>query len=331
MTIDCGFGPDDLRRDTECLSTVSKDLEGELLFIDAQVEECPELDCKSLVSLHAVKAGVGAHDCDTELSRTVLDGTLVVRQLVTVFADGDGMSRGVHAGDFVWRNRGFVVQGRIQGITNAGLNRAPLRRECEECRMPGVMIGRLCGTVVRSVDPALLGALVTAVYRFEFEPTEEGGAGRLAGTVEGALLQECSPKSACVDFSVLSAGTNPRVEQGHRFEVFDQTGAPVPQTDVVTWGAITGMQLWYRTTVQLAAPADAVRLTVGVFAAPGTVTAFDQSGAVIVQVPIVGPQNVPIQVVVPGPGIASLAIECQADEHLLVELCVEQGVPPRED
>ena len=117
------------------------------------MEECPELDCKSLVSLHAVKAGVGAHDCDSELSRTVLDGTLVVRQLVTVFADGDGTSRGVHAGDFVWRNRSFVVQGRIQGITNAGLNRAPLRRECEECRMPGVMIGRLCGTVVRSVDP----------------------------------------------------------------------------------------------------------------------------------------------------------------------------------
>ncbi len=67
------------------------------------------------------------------------------------------------------------------------------------------------------------------------------------------------------------------------------------------------------------------------FATPGTVTAFDQSGAVVVQVPIVGPQNVPIQVVVPGPGIASLAIECQADEHLLVELCVEQGVPPRGD
>ena len=110
--------------------------------------------------------------------------------------------------------------------------------------------------------------------------------------------------------------------------MFDQTGTPVPQTDVVTWGAITGMQLWYRTTVELAAPAAAVRLTVGVFATPGTVTAFDQSGAVIVQVPIVGPQNVPIQVVVPGPGIASLAIECQADEHLLVELCVEQGVPP---
>ena len=68
---------------------------------------------------------------------------------------------------------------------------------------PPVRHGRTVGR------PPLLGALVTAVYRFEFEPTEEGGAGRLAGTVEGALLQECSPKSACVDFSVLSAGTNP--------------------------------------------------------------------------------------------------------------------------
>ncbi len=141
-------------------------------------------------------------------------------------------------------------------------------------------------------------------------------------------MQVCKPQSACVDFSVLSTGTNPRVEQGHRFEVFDHTGTPVAQTDVVTWGAVTGMQLWFRTTVELAAPADAVRLTVGVFATPGTVSAFDQSGTLIVQVPIVGPQNVPIQVVVPGPGIARLDVECPSDEHLLVEMCVETGGRP---
>ncbi len=191
------------------------------------------------------------------------------------------------------------------------------------------MIGRLCGTVVRAGDPRLVGSLVTGVYRFEVEPTDEGGGGRLVGTIEGALVQECSPTSACVDFSVLTAGANPRVEQGHRFEVFDHTGTPQPQTDVVTWGAITGLHLWYRTTVELAAPADAVRLTLGIFATPGTVTAFDAGGAVIATVPIVGPQNMPVQVVVPGPGIASLAIECPSDEHLLVELCVERG--PRKE
>ncbi len=328
MAIDCGFGPDDLRRETECLAAVSKDLEGELLAIDAQVEECPELDCRSLVTLHAIRAQVVAHDCDSENSKTLLDGVLVVRQLVTQFANGDAFDRGVHAGDFLWRGQGLAVSGRMQGITNAGLNRAPLRRACEECREPGVMIGRLCGAVVRSADPALLGALVTGVYRCEFEPTKEGGAGPLVGVIEGALMQVCSPRSACVDFSVLSTDANPRVEQGHRFEVFDQNGAPVPRTDVLRWGAITGMQLWFRTTVELAAPADAVRLTVGVFARPGTVSAFDQNGTLIVQVPIAGPQNVPIQVVVPGPGIASLAIDCPSDEHLLVEMCVETGGRP---
>jgi hypothetical protein len=45
-------------------------------------------------------------------------------------------------------------------------------------------------------------------------------------------------------------------------------------------------------------------------------------------VPIAGPQNVPIQVVVPGPGIARLEIDCPSDEHLLVELCVENAVRP---
>jgi hypothetical protein len=328
MAIDCGFGPDDLRRETVCLAAVSKDAEGELVAIDAEAKDCPEQDCASLSTLHAIKAALAAHDCDSDKSKALLDGTLVVRQLATVFADGSAYERGVHAGDFLWRATGLVVQGRLQGITNAGINRKPLRQACEECRAPGVMIGRLCGAVVRSADPTLLGALVTAVYRFEFDPTEQGGAGALLGVIEGALMQVCSPKSACVDFSVLGTGPNPRVEQGHRFEVFDHNGAPVPQTDVLQWGAITGMQLSFRTTVELAAPADAVRLTVGVFATPGTVSAFDQGGTLIVQVPIAGPQNVPIQVVVPGPGIARLEIDCPSDEHLLVELCVENAVRP---
>lgn len=86
-----------------------------------------------------------AHDCDSDKSKALLDGTLVVRQLATVFADGSAYERGVHAGDFLWRATSLVVQGRLQGITNAGLNRRPLRQACEECRGPGVMIGRLCG------------------------------------------------------------------------------------------------------------------------------------------------------------------------------------------
>jgi hypothetical protein len=328
MAIDCGFGPDDLRRETVCLAAVSKDAEGELLAIDAERKDCPEQDCRSLATLHAIKARITAHDCDSEKSKALLDGVLVVRQLATVFADGSGLERGVHAGDFLWRGAGVVVQGRLQGITNAGLNRKPLKQACEECRMPGVMIGRLCGAVVRSADPTLMGALVTAVYRFEYDPNDEGGAGTLLGVVEGALMQVCSPRSACVDFSLLATGPNPRVEQGHTFEVFDQNGAPVPRTDILRWGAITGMQVAFRTTVDLAAPADAVRLTFGIFARPGVVSAFDASGGLITQVPIAGPQNVPVQVVVPGPGIARLEIDCPSDEHLLVELCVETGVQP---
>ena len=113
-----------------------------------------------------------------------------------------------------------------QHIADVTAVKHPQRHACEECRDPGALIGRLCGTVVRAVDPRLVGSLVTGVYRFEVEPTEEGGSGRLVGTVEGALVQECSPTSACVDFSALTAGANPRVEQGHRFEVFDHTGTP---------------------------------------------------------------------------------------------------------
>ncbi|WP_103960053.1 hypothetical protein [Nonomuraea solani] len=39
--------------------------------------------------------------CDSSLGRR-LDGTFEVRDLTTAFAQGSGMRRGVHAGDFVW-------------------------------------------------------------------------------------------------------------------------------------------------------------------------------------------------------------------------------------
>ena len=108
----------------------------------------PQARLGSLTTIHALKAEVSAHDCDSEPAKA-LDGPLVIERLTTIFEDGEPRGRGVHAGDFAWRGSVYI-EGRIQGITNAGITRAPQRTACEECRNPGVMIGRLCGRGVRS-------------------------------------------------------------------------------------------------------------------------------------------------------------------------------------
>jgi hypothetical protein len=324
VRLTCGFGPAELGAVVPCLDAVSKDVEGVMLLLAAEEEECRKLDCKSLTTRHAVRARLRAHDCDGDLGGR-LDGALVLDRLTTVFEDADPAGRGVHAGDFRWFNRGLVITGQLHGITNAGILRRPLERACEECRQPNVMIGRLCGTVGRAfIAPGLEGALLTAIYRFEADLRPVDEPVPLVGTIEGAVIQVCPREDECLDFAVLQDGANPRVEQGHRIEVSDLNG-PRPSTEIRTWGAITGLHLWHHTVIELAAPTDEVRLTIGRFATAGTVTAFDGGGTQLTQVPITGPQNVPIEVVVAATGIARLEIDCPQDEHLLVKLCTRDA------
>jgi hypothetical protein len=328
MTLTCDFTGDQLWDVVPGLAALSKDIEGELVPLAAEKEECLTFaePTVTLSTRHAIKANLTAHHCDSKLSR-LLDGTLLVERLTTVFEDADALGRGLHAGDFRLAGSSFAVVGTMQGVTNAGIMRDPLARAVEECASPGVMLGRLCGRVVRgrrgAAPQQLRGALVTGIYRLEFDHSDIGGSGLLRGTLEGGLLQECGKRTACIDFGRLADGSNPRVEQGHRIEVFDASGTAQPTTEIRTWGTISGLHLWYRTEVVLSAPASKVVLTIGRFATEGKVTAYSSSGAALVTVPIAGPQNTPLQVVVPGPGIVRLEIECPSDEHLLQQMCVE--------
>ncbi len=191
MPISCNFGPNDLLLAVPCVFSVSKDVEGELLPTSAEKEECKRLECVTLTTTHAIRAKVSAHDCDSKRSQP-LDGGLSVSPLTTIFEDADPNGRGIHAGNFRWVAPGLLITGRIQGVTNAGVLRKPLSQACEECRNPGAMVGRLCGTIRRALfDPALVGAVVTGVYRFEYKPDGEGGSGGIIGALEGAIVQEC--------------------------------------------------------------------------------------------------------------------------------------------
>ncbi len=324
MRLTCTFGPGELGAAVPCLDAVSKDLEGDLMLLASEPEECPRLDCRSLTTRHVMRARLSAHGCDSDLSRR-LNGPFTIDRLTTVFADGDPAGRGVHAGEFRWFNRGLVISGHLRGITNAGILRRPFEPAGEECRQPDIMIGQLCGTVERVFSPSLQGALVTAVYRFNADLGVGAPTVPVVGTIEGAIVRECPDTDGCLDFAPLQDGANPRIEQGHRIEVSDHNG-PRAGTEIRTWVTVTGLHLWHHTAIDLASPADEARLTIARFASAltGTVTAFDAAGTVLTQVPITGPQNTAAVVVVPAAGMARLEIDCPQDEHLLVKLCLDR-------
>jgi hypothetical protein len=178
-----------LAEDVLCLDALSKDARGELTPVSAEREECRQLDCVTLETTHTLRLELGRHDCDSDLSG-VLDGTLLVHNLTTVFVNADPQGRGVHAGDFRWSGSGVRIVGTITGMTNVGTHRQPAFEPVQQCDARGFMEGRFCGRV-RAAEPRLNGSQVTGVYRLRFDPTQEGGQGGVRGTVEGVVLRIC--------------------------------------------------------------------------------------------------------------------------------------------
>ncbi len=315
----CDGRPEELARSVLCLDDLSKDVKGELKIIDVEDRVCDKLGCKTLVVEHLLRAEVISHRCDSELG-ALFDGTLVVRNLTTVFADASGMRRGLHTARFQLRTAIGVVQGRMSGMTNEGTHREPAFKGCQECGEIGVMEGQLCGRVVRAKDPALRGAQVTAAYRFAFEPSDRGGEGGLAGTIEGVLVRNCEPAKECVRFDAVDVDVNPRAVGLLTIETRDLNG-PTADTSVVSWGSTTGLRLWHSSTIAFAQPVTQVEIILTRFATPATATAFDVAGTVVATTTMTVSQQIPETLVLAGAGIVSVVVESPSDEVLLTQVC----------
>lgn len=315
----CDGRPAELARAVLCLDEVSKDLAGDLLLLDADRHVCRELDCKTLTAEHLLRLAVASHACDSELGKR-FDGSISSRDLTTVFTDGSGLRRGMHTATFVWRTSVGIVQGRMSGMTNEGTHREPAFKGCQECREVGVMEGRLCGRLVRAADPRLVGAQVTAAYRFAFDANEKGGEGAVRGTLEGLVVRNCAPSKECVSFGVVGTDVNPRTVGQVSVETRDPNG-PTAQTSVVTWGATTGLHLWFSSTITFAQAVSRVEVTLVRFASPATATAFDGTGAVVASATMSVGQQVPETLVLTGSGITSVVVESPNDEILMTQLC----------
>lgn len=308
-----------------CLEPVSKNLSGKLGLLNRERQECEEPKCLTLKTDHMLQLEVHSHEpCDSDLGKR-LDGRFFVRELVHALTDGTGLGRGPHTGAFVWLGDGIEVQGQISGMTNVGTHREPVFEPCQECHNPGVMEGRLCGRVTRAKDPELVGCRVVAAYRFRFDPSEGFTDTEVKGTLEGVVVCRCE-SGKCVDFTAMAQGTHPNPWQidGCRFQVFDHTGTPTANTEVVSMGgAVNGLNAGFLTRIALADPASTVRITVINYSTPPTIVALD-GGGLPVDIAVVAAAGVAETIELNGPDIAEVQVRSPQNETLILEFCVEQ-------
>ena len=189
----CADSSRDILDNELCLNALSKNVKGDLRLVHAEEQTCEALECKTLKTEHLLLLETARHECDSDQAE-LFNGRIVVKDLATAFQDGDENNRGFHGGQFRWLGvGGLLAVGTLSGMTNAGILRAPVfERECESCREPGVMTGRLCGFIRRApTAPRLRGCEVFGVYRLQFDPSEEGEQRRVRGTIEGVVVCRC--------------------------------------------------------------------------------------------------------------------------------------------
>jgi hypothetical protein len=309
-----------------CLSSLSKDFEGELRRVESTEERCRDPDYTTLETVHQIELRVSRHDCDSDVG-ALLDGVLHSGDLVHKFEDGDGNRRGVHEGSFRWKGAGAQATGTLRGVTNVGTHRKPAFDECQRCDDRGVMEGLLLGTIRRARDRRLVGCRLQAAYRLRFDPSSEGGSGAVAGTLEGSVVCDCpgEPPRTCIELSPLplGPGPNPRVEQGVSFTV--DGGANPTQIRSLSGplATFTGLDVGRKTDIELPVPCAAVEATLMTLAQPATFDAFNSDGTLAGSLTMSGAQNVAEPLRIPGTSIEKAVITASQSETLLLRFCFE--------
>lgn len=186
------LGPDVLLSQTYCIAEVSKNLDGQMVVLNATQRSCRRPGCEPLTLVQELRLSLKTHTCDSALG-LVLDGSVGVRDLTTVFTGPKEHLRGVHAGRFSWApSGGGRIVGTIQGITNAGIIRPPAFGQCETCDQGGVLTGHLFGTGNNVPSIPVPDFHVEAVYRLAWDPSATPrSTAPVIGTIEGVLILPC--------------------------------------------------------------------------------------------------------------------------------------------
>jgi len=184
--------PDLLRSQQNCLADLSKNIEGQALVVEAERRRCQTPACESLTLVQHVRLKLSTHACDSPQG-LLLEGSVVIRDLTTVFGGRRPQSRGVHTGRFYWTpGGGGRIVGSIEGVSNVGLVRSPSSPDAEICDRQGVLTGHLSGAGKNVPQIQVPEFTVEAVYRINWTPDDTvQSTTAMIGTLEGILILPC--------------------------------------------------------------------------------------------------------------------------------------------
>jgi hypothetical protein len=135
--------------------------------------------------------------------------------------------------------------------------------------------------------------------------------------------KEVPVRGGCAEFGLLpvGAGPNPVIAPPFYVTILDYTGAPQPMTQVVNWGAHTGLNAGWTAEIKLDGECPVVQATLVHFARPATMTAWNADGSLAGTATMGDTQNVAQTLTIEGSAIAYVQIRSPQDETILVSLC----------
>lgn len=185
-----------------CLYRLSKNVWGNIQWVSQPIpERCDQLDCETLkldqtINLERVQSG----PCDSPESHRLIGGIDVAPFVQALRVPPPSPTEpppppefGIHGGEFTWSVGNVKIVGTVSGTTGADTVWRPTANpdalDHRECRVPGLLLGRICGTFDPD-DVFPKGTQVFGTYRL-FIPSPLDRTSPIFGTIEGVILQLC--------------------------------------------------------------------------------------------------------------------------------------------
>ena len=127
----------------------------------------------------------------------------------------------------------------------------------------------------------------------------------------------------CIDFTGAVPGTGPNPVDAGPFSVLvlDNLGAPLPTTQVDSWGAHTGLIAGWTLEAKVRGRCPVIQATLVHFSQPALMEAYNADGTLAGTATMSPTQNVAQTLTIQGTSIAFVRIHAPANETLLLRLC----------
>jgi len=185
-----------------CLYRLSKNVTGNINWVGNPIDEhCDQLGCDTRkLDQHINLERVVSGPCDSPQGHSLV-GSIDVLPFVQALSVPPPSPTGqipppefgIHGGDFTWSVGNVKIVGTVSGTTGADTLWQPLQnpnaRDHRECRVPGLLLGRICGTFDAD-DVFPKGTQIFGTYRL-YIPSPLDPSSPIFGTIEGVILQQC--------------------------------------------------------------------------------------------------------------------------------------------